>query len=173
MTNEIYEYYVFRFGSCVGLMWKRWIGIIILEMGFSLPLPRFAIATVFPSRSFLQQQPKPRGLLRVLDVGRVSISQTHISHTHTHNSQQCRARSYRSKCATHFNLATICNLYDNVHFDVELAVNTCKTITATISKCGSQRAHMRFPLTLSPLSFPLGSLASRRRRYATATVQAR
>ena len=39
---------------------------------------------------------------------------------------------------THFNLATICNLYDNVHFDVELAVNTCKTITATISKCASR-----------------------------------
>lgn len=119
---------------------KRWIGIIILKW-FLEPF----CSLDFQQCHIFSEAPE----LETNEDFRRCRSE-HFPNAHiSHNSQQCGS-IVSSKCGTHFNLATICNLYDNVHFDVELAVNTCKTITATISKCAGKT--FRFPLQYEPTS---------------------
>lgn len=115
---------------------KRWIGIIILKW-FLEPF----CSLDFQQCHIFSEAPE----LETNEDFRRCRSE-HFPNAHiSHNSQQCGS-IVSSKCGTHFNLATICNLYDNVHFDVELAVNTCKTITATISKCAGKT--FRFPFAI-------------------------
>lgn len=121
--KQIYERAIL-FGSCVGLMWKGelvssfWNGVC-----YHFPFP------------FAFQHRKRISLWLVGSFPRRSKAFP----KRTYHTQFTTMRLDRIvELRTHFNLATIRNLYDNVHFDVELAVNTCKTITATISKCASR-----------------------------------
>lgn len=129
--KQIYERAIL-FGSCVGLMWK---GELVSSFwnGFCV-----AVRLSFPFG--FQRSPKIQRANERISVWLVSFRcRSKAFPKRTYHTQFTTMRLDRIvEMRTHFNLATICNLYDNVHFDVELAVNTCKTITATISKCAEQ-----------------------------------